>query len=38
MHKEILTKEQVELLPLVSKFSRRFGLVSGTAIALHVRV
>ncbi len=36
MHKEILTKEQVELLPLVSKFSRRFGLVGGTAIALHI--
>jgi len=36
MHKEILTEEQRKLLPLVSKFSRRFGLVGGTAIALHI--
>lgn len=36
MHKEILTKEQINLLPLVSKFSRSFGLVGGTAIALHI--
>jgi hypothetical protein len=33
MHKEILTKEQVALLPLVKSFSRDFGLVGGTAIA-----
>jgi len=36
MHKEILTKEQVQLLSLISKFSRRFGLVGGTAVALHI--
>ena len=36
IHKEILTKEQVELLPLVHKFSKEFGLVGGTAIALHI--
>ena len=36
MRKEILTEEQRKLLPLVSKFSRRFGLVGGTAIALHI--
>ena len=36
MHKEILTKEQVELLPIVVGFSRDFGLVGGTAIALHI--
>lgn len=36
MHKEILTKEQVELLPLIKKFSRDFILVGGTAIALHL--
>lgn len=36
MHKEILTKEQLELLPLVASFSREFGLVGGTAIALHI--
>ena len=36
LHKEILTKEQVELLPLVRKFSKKFGLVGGTAIALHI--
>ena len=36
MHKEIFTKEQNELLPLVSEFSKDFGLVGGTAIALHL--
>lgn len=36
MHDEILTKEQRALLPLVAKFKRDFGLVGGTAIALHI--
>lgn len=36
MHKEILTDAQRELLPLVGKFSEEFGLVGGTAIALHL--
>ena len=36
MHKEILTKEQIELFPLLKKVSRNFGLVGGTAVALHV--
>lgn len=36
MHKEILTKEQEFLLPLIKKFSKSFGLVGGTAIALHI--
>jgi len=36
MHKEILTKEQNKLLPLVAKFSRNFYLVGGTAIAFHL--
>ena len=36
MHKEILTEEQAKLLPLLGKFSRDFGLVGGTAIALHL--
>ena len=36
IHKEILTKEQVELLSVVSDFSKDFGLVGGTAIALHI--
>lgn len=36
MHKEILTKEQAELLPLVHTFSKKFGLVGGTAVALHI--
>lgn len=36
MHKEILTTEQVALLPLVASFSKTFGLVGGTAIALHL--
>lgn len=36
MHKEILTKEQTELLPLVKAFNKDFGLVGGTAIAFHL--
>ncbi len=36
MHKEIFTKGQVKLLPLVAEFSKDFGLVGGTAIALHL--
>lgn len=36
MHKEILTEEQLELLPLLKMFSKNFGLVGGTAIALHL--
>lgn len=35
-HKEILTKEQVELLPVVGSFSKDFGLVGGTAVALQI--
>ncbi len=34
IHKEILTEKQIELLPLVQKFIKDFGLVGGTAIAL----
>lgn len=36
MRKEILTTEQIELLPLLLEFSGKFGLVGGTAIALHI--
>lgn len=36
MHREILTKNQIELLPIVHMFSRNFGLVGGTAIALQI--
>jgi len=36
MHSEILTKEQCDLLPLVAHFKKDFGLVGGTAIALHI--
>ncbi len=36
MHKEVLTEEQSECLPLVKSFSKNFGLVGGTAIALHI--
>jgi len=36
MHREILTKNQIELLTIVQMFSRNFGLVGGTAIALHI--
>lgn len=35
-HKEILTKEQNELLDLVKVFSKNFYLVGGTAIALQL--
>ena len=36
MHKEILTKEQVRLFPLLKKFGKEYGLVGGTAVALHI--
>lgn len=36
MHKEILTSEQVNFLPLIKNFSKDFGLVGGTAAALHI--
>ena len=36
MHTEILTEEQLKLLPLVKSFSKKFGLVGGTAIALQI--
>lgn len=36
MHSEILTPEQVELLPVIKKFSLSFSLVGGTAIALYI--
>lgn len=36
MHKEILTKEQYALLPVIKEFSKDFVLVGGTAIALHI--
>lgn len=36
LHKEILTKEQLDLLSLLEDFSKGFGLVGGTAIALHI--
>ena len=36
MHLKILSKEQVELLTLISKFKREYYLVGGTAIALHL--
>ncbi|MBI2035897.1 MAG: nucleotidyl transferase AbiEii/AbiGii toxin family protein [Candidatus Liptonbacteria bacterium] len=36
MHKEILTKGQTKLLPLLKSFSKEFGLVGGTAMALYV--
>lgn len=36
MHNEILSDEQIQLLPLVSTFRREFYLVGGTAIALHI--
>ena len=36
MHKEILTEPQAKLLPTVKLFSKKFGLVGGTAIAFHL--
>ncbi len=36
MHKEILTKEQIELLPMLKMMAKDFGLVGGTAIAFHL--
>ena len=36
MHKEILSKNQLDLLPLVKQFQREFYMVGGTAIALHI--
>lgn len=36
MHKEILTETQLKLLQIVKLFSKNFGLVGGTAIALHL--
>ncbi len=36
MRKEILTTEQLKLLPLIKSFSKDFGLVGGTAIALQI--
>lgn len=35
-HNEILLPEQTALLPVVKLFSDKFGLVGGTAIALHL--
>lgn len=36
MHREILTAEQIKLLPVAGMFAKDFGLVGGTAVALHL--
>ncbi len=36
MHKEVLTETQSKLLSIVKLFSKKFSLVGGTAIALHL--
>jgi len=36
MHKEVLTRKQAEFLLLLELFSKNFGLVGGTAIALYI--
>ena len=36
MHCNILSKEQQELFPLLQQFHDSFGLVGGTAVALHL--
>ena len=35
MHKELLNQLQTDVLPIISVFNNDFGLVGGTAIALH---
>src|ERR1035438_9798432 len=36
MHKEILTTTQIELLDIIKLFKRKYYMVGGTAIALHI--
>jgi len=36
MHREILTDKQLQLLPLIKRFNKSFGLVGGTAFTLHL--
>ena len=36
MHLEILSNEQVQLLPILSQFKKEYYMVGGTAIALHI--
>ena len=36
LHKEILSPEQIELLPFLKKFKNSFGLAGGTAVALQI--
>ena len=36
MHLEVLTPKQIKLLPFLKIFGKDFGLVGGTAIALHL--
>ena len=36
LHTEILSEQQKTLLPLVKEFRNSFGLVGGTALALHI--
>jgi hypothetical protein len=36
MHKEILSEEQIKMIPLVKQFIKEFYLVGGTAIALNI--
>jgi hypothetical protein len=36
MHLEILSNEQLDLLPILAQFKREYYLVGGTAIALHI--
>ena len=36
MHPEILSKNQIDLLPYLNRFERSFYMVGGTAIGLHI--
>ncbi len=36
MHDEILSSKQVELLPFIKKYKKKYFLVGGTAIGFHI--
>lgn len=36
MHDEILSNKQMELLPFIKKYKKKYFLVRGTAIAFHI--
>ena len=36
MHEEVLTRQQIDLIPLISGFSKDYYMAGGTAVALHI--